>query len=113
MRTRSKKTDGYEAEIISWLRASPDLSSAQVMDWLQERYGKIDICEGTIRNYVSEIRENMGTFVLSHSRHKYVEWLDRPFTTKDVIACHERAFAYLGGMTKELVYTTRSPACRE
>jgi transposase len=148
MRTRSKKADAYEAEIISWLRASPDLSSAQVMDWLQERYGEIDICEGTIRNYVSEIREKCGipkvkyhrqfeatedppmgkqtqvdfgemklqdehnqwktlrfiAFVLSHSRFKYVEWLDRPFTTKDVIASHERAFAYLGGMTKELVY---------
>jgi hypothetical protein len=43
-------------------------------------------------------------FVLSHSRYKYVEWLVRPFTTKDVIASHERAFTYLGGMTKELVY---------
>lgn len=148
MRTRSKKADGYEAEILSWLRASPDLSSAQVMDWLQERYGEIDICEATIRNYVSEIREKYGipkvkyqrqfeaiedppmgrqaqvdfgemklqdehkqwktlrfiAFVLSHSRFKYVEWLDRPFTTKDVIASHERAFTYMGGMTKELVY---------
>jgi transposase len=148
MRTRSKKMDGYEAEIIGWLRSSPDLSSAQVMDWLQERYGEIGIGESTVRSYVREIREKylipkvkyqrkfeaipdppMGqqtqvdfgemkledehkqwktmrfiAFVLSHSRYKYVEWLDRPFTTNDVIASHERAFTYLGGMTKELVY---------
>ncbi len=29
-------------------------------------------------------------FVLSHSRYKYVEWLDRPYTTQDVIASHDR-----------------------
>lgn len=146
MKTRSKKADEYEAEISSWLRSSPDLSSAQVMDWLQERHGQLEMCESTIRNYVREIRDKYGipkvkyqrqyesvtdppmgqqtqvdfgemklqdehkqwktlrfiAFVLSNSRHKYVEW--RPFTTKDVIATHERAFAYFGGKTKELVY---------
>ncbi|SDB84652.1 Helix-turn-helix domain of resolvase, partial [Pelagirhabdus alkalitolerans] len=30
-------------------------------------------------------------FVLSHSRYKYMYWLDRPFTTKDVIESHELA----------------------
>lgn len=44
------------------------------------------------------------TFVLSHSRYKYVEWLDRPFTTKDTIRCHENAFAFFGGMPEEIVY---------
>ncbi|MDY0406656.1 IS21 family transposase [Virgibacillus sp. 179-BFC.A HS] len=44
------------------------------------------------------------SFVLSHSRYKYVEWLDRPFTTKDVIRMHEHAFAYFGGMPDELVF---------
>jgi transposase len=148
MRTRSKKADGYEEEIVSWLRSSPDLSSAQVMDWLQERYGDIGMCESTVRNYVRGIRANHGiakvkyqrqfeaipdppmgqqmqvdfgemkledehkqgktfrfiVFVLSHSRYKYVEWLDRYYTTVDVIASHERAFAFFGGMTKEIVY---------
>lgn len=33
-------------------------------------------------------------FVLSNSRFKYVEWLDRPFRTIDVIQMHERAFKY-------------------
>src|SRR5690606_2470374 len=28
-------------------------------------------------------------FVLSHSRYKYVEWLDRPFRTSDMIRMHE------------------------
>src|SRR5699024_11235042 len=43
-------------------------------------------------------------FVLAHSRYKYVEWLDRPFTTRDVITAHENAFRYFGGIPSELVY---------
>lgn len=33
-----------------------------------------------------------------------VEWLDRPFTTRDVIRAHEHAFFKLGGIPYELVY---------
>lgn len=43
-------------------------------------------------------------FVLSHSRYKYAEWQERPFTTRDVIRGHENAFEYFGGMTEEIVY---------
>lgn len=43
-------------------------------------------------------------FVLSHSRYKYMEWLDRPFTTRDTINSHENAFRYFGGMAEECVY---------
>lgn len=47
---------------------------------------------------------NCITFVLSHSRYKYVEWLDRPFTAADVVSAHEHAFEYYGGYTEEIVY---------
>lgn len=43
-------------------------------------------------------------FVIANSRYKYKEWLDRPFTTRDVIRAHENAFQYFGGIPKELVY---------
>ncbi|MGM8365897.1 IS21 family transposase [Virgibacillus sp. W0181] len=43
-------------------------------------------------------------FVLSHSRYKYSEWQDRPFTTRDVLRSHENAFEYYGGRTEEIVY---------
>ncbi len=43
-------------------------------------------------------------FVLSHSRYKYAEWQDRPFTTRDVLRCHENAFQFYGGKTEEVVY---------
>ena len=43
-------------------------------------------------------------FVLSHSRYKFMHWLDRPFQVADMIEAHEAAFDYFGGMTDEIVY---------
>ena len=145
---RRKKLDDYEDIIVSWLRMFPDLSAAQIHDWLLERKYHIDVCESTVRNYVRNLREihnipkkvesrsyeaiedpPMGkqaqidfgedkfedqygkivkkhfiAFVLSNSRHKYVEWLDKPFTTASTINAHENAFQFFGGMPEELVY---------
>lgn len=148
MQTRQKKLDHKRGEILSWLKEFPDLSGAQVLDWVMERYPEIDISESTARNYVSYLRKEYGiskaihkreyeaivdpspghqlqvdfgekklkntqgnlvrlwfiAFVLSNSRQKYVEWLDRPFITKDVVKMHENAFSFYGGRTKEIVY---------
>lgn len=147
-KTRAKKLDPYELVIHTWLSENPDMSSAQIYDWLMEKYDTFTAGESTVRSYVRELREKyaiskethqrvyeampdppMGqqvqvdfgetnqktpqgksikmyviTFVLSHSRYKYAEWLDRPFTTKDVVRMHEHAFQYFGGMPEELVY---------
>lgn len=66
---------------------------------------QVDWGEITVRSSErKDIKLYFITFVLSHSRYKYVEWLDRPFTTKDTIQCHERAFQYFGGMPEEIVY---------
>ena len=145
---RTKKLDEYHNVILDWLKEHPDLTGAQVHDWLKERYEGFTIGESTVRGYVTEIREvysitkhqlnreyqtveelPMGkqaqvdfgevivlkkdkgrqklwfiAFVLSHSRYKFVEWLDRPFTTRDVIRCHEAAFHFFGGRPEEIVY---------
>jgi len=148
LETRRKKLDPYEQRIIQWLREYPDLSSAQIWDWLKEHYPEIDVGGSTVRNYVRMLRKMYGipketsqrqyeaipdppmgeqmqvdfgetkmknlqgnlvkcwfiTFVLSHSRQKFVHWQDRPYVTKDVIDAHELAFAYYGGITREIVY---------
>jgi len=145
---RSKKLDPYREKILGWLKEHPDLSGAQVFDWLVEKLDVSSVTEGTVRNYVNELREayhipkltsereystvpelpmglqiqvdfgqkrsptTSGThkqlyfigFVLAHSRYKYVEWLDRPFRTSDLIRMHENAFRYFGGMSEEIVY---------
>ncbi|WP_110927350.1 IS21 family transposase [Bacillus massiliglaciei] len=51
-----------------------------------------------------EIKLYFIAFVLAHSRHKYMEWQARPFTTRDAIRCHENAFQFYGGRTEEIVY---------
>ncbi|MBO8138828.1 MAG: IS21 family transposase [Desulfotomaculum sp.] len=146
--TKKKKLDPYRDEILGWLKKYPDISAAQIYDWLKEKYPEIDVSEKTVGNLVNHLRKEhaipkivhkrqyeaipdppMGyqvqvdfgetkligpdktlhklwfiAFVLSNSRYKYVEWLDRPFTTADVIRAHENAFRYYGGMPVELVY---------
>ncbi|WP_299095843.1 DDE-type integrase/transposase/recombinase, partial [uncultured Metabacillus sp.] len=148
IKTKAKKLDPYKDLILSWLNEHPDMSSAQVQDWLEERYEDLEIGESTVRSYVRELREEykieketspriyeaipdppMGeqvqvdfgqtkqltpdkkevklyfiAFVLSHSRYKYKEWLDRPFTTQDVIRTHENAIKWFGGIPNEFVY---------
>lgn len=42
--------------------------------------------------------------VLSHSRHKFVLWQERPFTTDTFIQAHIKAFSFFGGRPKEIVY---------
>lgn len=148
LENRRKLLDPHKELILSWLRQHPDMSAAQVLDWLQEKYDGFEIGESTVRTYVRGLRDEykidkvtlprsyeaipdppMGeqlqvdfghtkqktidnkevklsfiAFVLSHSRYKYTEWLDRPFTTQDVIKAHENAFNWYGGMANEIVY---------
>ena len=145
---RTRKLDKYKNEILGWLREHPDLSSAQIADWLDERHPTFEVGESTVRRYVREMRKEFNipktthkrayeavpdlplgfqaqvdfgqtwqkndqgqsvklyvvAFVLSNSRYKYKEWLDRPFTTKDLIEAHKNAFHAFGGKPKEIVY---------
>ncbi|GEN32528.1 transposase [Cerasibacillus quisquiliarum] len=147
-KTRKKKLDEYKKLILSWLREYPDMSAAQVLDWLQEKYENLEVAESTVRLYVRELRKEYDipkettlrdyeavpetplgaqmqidfgqteqltpdgkrtkirciALVLANSRYKYMEWLDRPFTTRDVIRAHKNAFRYYGGIADELVY---------
>lgn len=148
LKQRSKKLSDFHQIILTLLRQYPEMSSAQIMDRLIEKYGDINCCEGTVRNYVNNLRAKYNipksksvrqyqavdemppgyqiqvdfgeitvqnqnkinvklhfiAFLLSHSRYKYVEWLDRPFTTADVVNAHENAFDFMGGMPIEIVY---------
>ncbi len=147
--TRERKLDPYKETIVNWLSDEPELSAAQIEDWLNEQFNYKEAASSTIRSYVKELRETYGIpksftyrhyeavpelpagkqiqvdfgeiivqraltdkrvklycigFVLSHSRFKYIEWQEKPFTTRDVIRTHENAFDYFGGRTEEIVY---------
>lgn len=48
-----------------------------------------------------EVKLYFIAFLLSHSRYKYMEWQDRPSTTRDTIRCHENAFRFFGFFTRD------------
>lgn len=54
---RSKKLDPFREKILEWLKEHPDLSAAQIFDWLEEKLRIDFVTEGTVRNYVNELRE--------------------------------------------------------
>jgi transposase len=56
--TRSKKLDIHKELILHWLREFPDLTGAQVQDWLKEKYPEFKVGESTVRSYVRWIRED-------------------------------------------------------
>lgn len=143
---RGKGLDRYEQRIVGWLKEYPDISTAQIHDWLKEHYRDYHGKERTLRRYIKKVREQYGitkhiaqrqyeavdelpmgyqaqvdlgqivlkntrgelvrlygvAMVLSHSRYKYVEWSDKPFTTASFIQVLYRAMEFIGGVPKEL-----------
>lgn len=143
-----KGLDRYERRIVGWLMEYPDISAAQIHDWLKEHYRDYHGKERTLRRYIKKLREQYGitkhiaqrqyeavdelpmgyqaqvdlgqivlkntrgelvrlygvAMVLSHSRYKYVEWSDKPFTTAGFIQVLYRAMEFIGGVPKEIVF---------
>jgi transposase len=148
-KNRHKKLEPYREQILNWLNKHPDISSAQIHDWLKEYYpDSYQGRERSLRRYISELRKeyqlpkaliyrqyqaveelppgqqaqvDLGFkeveaingkriklfvfgLVLSHSRYKYVEWLDRPFTAIAFTFALYKAFEFIGGVPKEIVF---------
>jgi transposase len=86
-----KHEETREYESVEELPAGKQLQ----VDWGQTIQKNID---------GKEVKLYFIAFILAHSRLKYVQWLNRPFTTHDTIVCHDLAFNYFGGITEEIVY---------
>jgi transposase len=54
---RTKKLKCYRDIILKWLTENPDLSAAQILDWLKEHYADFSVRERTLRRYVEELRK--------------------------------------------------------
>jgi transposase len=67
---------------------------------MQVDFGEIKVVDSDGR----KVRLHFICFVLSHSRYKFLYWLNRHFTTQDVILAHELCFEYFEGMPAEAVY---------
>src|SRR3974377_1468594 len=59
-RNRFKKLDHYETNIVNWLKEFPDMSAAQIQDWLKERCQFYSVDERTVRRYVILLRKKYG-----------------------------------------------------
>jgi len=53
----SNKLKKYQDVILGWLKKYPDISAAQVLDWLKEHYADFNVRERTLRRYISELRK--------------------------------------------------------
>ena len=65
---RTKKAEKYDLEIISWLKQYPQMTAAQLYDWLEEKYQELNFNESSMRNYVRHIREKHNIQKESHPR---------------------------------------------
>lgn len=59
---RKRKADTYKEFIVGCLQNYPDMTAAQVYDWIKERTGlkKLPFRQRSFRNYVTAIREEYG-----------------------------------------------------
>lgn len=55
-KSRDKKIDKYQDIILDWIKEYRDISTAQIQDWLLERYDQLDFKDRTLRLYVSNLR---------------------------------------------------------
>ncbi len=75
--TRVRKLDVHEKVIVGWLRQHPDLSAAQIEDWLKERGFQVSAKERAIRSYVTMLRDKHD--IPKPKRHRdYVAVADPP-----------------------------------
>ena len=56
---RMQALDKYAKQVVRWLREFPDMTAAQVWDWLKEHYRE-EVSERTVSRYVKQLREEYG-----------------------------------------------------
>ena len=60
----------YEPTVLKWLETYPNMTAAQVRDWLCERY-QVDAAERTVRRFVSNLRKKHGISKATLPRRSY------------------------------------------
>ncbi len=57
LKSRQRKLDPFQDQIMGWLKEHPDLSASQISDWLEERCSFTEVGDSTVRTYIRELRE--------------------------------------------------------
>lgn len=69
LQTRKKILDPYKGLILAWLNEHPDLTAAEVQDWLIERHKDLKVGESTVvRAFVRELRKDY--YITKETSHR-------------------------------------------
>lgn len=62
-RVRAKKADAYKSYVVECLQKYPDMTAAQIDDWIRENYSisELPCKERAFRNYVRAVRKESET----------------------------------------------------
>jgi len=74
---RQRNLDLYEGVIADWLRTHPDMTAAQIHDWLKEHY-QVEVGDRTVRRYVNGIRKKYSIPKLKENLRQYEAITDPP-----------------------------------
>lgn len=86
-------------------KISPSRDFCIIEELAYGRQAQVDFGEYNMRDgHGKRIKVYFFTIVLSRSRYKFVHFSLLPFTSSLAIYAHMKAFAYFGGIPKEIVY---------
>jgi transposase len=74
---RERRLDLYEGVVADWLRRYPDMSAAQVYDWLKEHY-QVTVKERTARRFVEGLRSKYAIPKVKDYTRQYAAVEDPP-----------------------------------
>ena len=100
---RRKKADIYKDYVVECLQKYPDMTAAQIYDWIKEQTGKKDLefQERAFRNYVVSIREEYGIKKPEHFR-QYEATEDPPFGKQAQVDMGEIILETVSGRSKKV-----------
>ena len=74
---RQQSLGDYESIIVGWLTQYPEMTSAQVHDWLREHY-QVIVSDRTVRRFVEKTREKYSIIKTSGNTRQYMAMEDPP-----------------------------------
>ena len=100
---RQKKADFYKDYVVECLQSYPDMTAAQIYDWIKEQTGRkhLDFQERAFRNYVVAIRKEYGIKKPEHQR-QYEATDDPPFGKQGQVDMGEIKLDTPSGRTKKV-----------
>jgi len=97
-RERKKHLENYEGVITDWLKRYPNMSAAQILDWLKEHY-QVEASKRSVRRYAGWVRKKYDIPKTSNKERQYQALQDPPmgqqmqvdFGTCDVTDSYSRS----------------------